>query len=154
MLKQQDMDRQKQRDYDIAIDYVQWSKDQIEELESTIQKMQDENEQLDKDLSQEREEVRSLESARTKRVSKNQTKRIDMENKEHRYEEIPGISHTTVHDKGCMGCIRHKKDVLVVLVETADGKNSKDLFFSTEQAEKLIEQLQKVLERNKEKQNG
>ena len=74
--------------------------------------------------------------------------------KEHNMTEIPSISHTIVHDKGCMGCIRHKKDVLVVLVETADGKNSKDLFLSTEQAEKLVEQLQKVLERNKEKLNG
>ena len=55
------MDRQKSRDYDIAIDYVQWSKDHIEELENTIQKLQDENEQLDRDLATEREEVRKLE---------------------------------------------------------------------------------------------
>jgi predicted RNase H-like nuclease (RuvC/YqgF family) len=55
------MDRQKSRDYDVAIDYVQWSKEHIEELENTIQKLQDENEQLDRDLATEREEVRKLE---------------------------------------------------------------------------------------------
>lgn len=70
--------------------------------------------------------------------------------REYDMTEIPSISHTIVHDKNCIGCKRHKKDVLVVLVETKEGNKSKDLFLSIEQAEKLIGQLQKVLQQNKE----
>lgn len=81
---------------------------------------------------------------------------MEMENtikKEPEYDmtDIPTISHTIVHDKTCMGCKRHKKDVLVVIVETEDGKHSKDLFLTTDQTKKLIIGLRNALKRNEEK---
>ncbi len=76
-----------------------------------------------------------------------------MINIEHQGEEIVQVSHTITHGNNCMGCIRHKKDVMITLVETPGGEQYTDVFLTTEQGEKLYEQLGKVLDRNKEKQN-
>jgi len=63
-------------------------------------------------------------------------------------DEIVQVSHTLVHGKGCMGCQRHEKDIMITLVARPDGKGWTDVFLTQEQAEALVEQLQKRIFEN------
>lgn len=65
------------------------------------------------------------------------------------------IRHTSVHGKGCNGCIRHKRDVLVTMVlDPPEGseKHSEfnDYFLTTDQASLLRDALSRVLDQNKD----
>jgi predicted DCC family thiol-disulfide oxidoreductase YuxK len=56
-----------------------------------------------------------------------------------------------VYDKNCVGCKKFKKDVMVSFMIKEDETNDiHDIFFTTEQAESLRDQLTKKLEQNKE----
>lgn len=60
------------------------------------------------------------------------------------------VSNVRAHDKGCVGC---KKFGLPVLLTISTGESGAtqfhDFFMTTEQAEKAISQLQKVLVYNR-----
>lgn len=58
------------------------------------------------------------------------------------------INHVSVGDKECNGSKRHDRDIMVTLRVDGD-EEFHDFFLTTEQAEKLIGELQKKLEFNK-----
>jgi len=60
------------------------------------------------------------------------------------------IQSTSVHDKGCNGCVQHKRDVMITLItDPPEGSDKKmgfnDFFLTNEQAARLMMQLQEVL---------
>lgn len=52
------------------------------------------------------------------------------------------------YSKDCMGCIRHKTDVMIAYT-TEDGDNITDLFLTQAQAMALIMELMGAVSRNK-----
>ncbi len=63
------MDRQRSRDYDVAMDYLEWSKTKIEEMEDTIsghedtiEALKEQNTRLTLDVQQSEERVKELET--------------------------------------------------------------------------------------------
>ena len=59
-----------------------------------------------------------------------------------------------VHDKGCIGCEKFKKDVMLTIMKE-DQKHTEflDFFLTQKQAESLYEELGKVIGWNKEIMN-
>lgn len=59
-----------------------------------------------------------------------------------------------VHDNGCIGCQRHKKDIMVTLCpppeKEKDIPDFMDIFLTTDQAERLIAGLMRAMDHNTE----
>lgn len=53
-----------------------------------------------------------------------------------------------VHGNKCIGCIEHKKDIMISF-DIEKNQYIHDLFLTTEQAERLISLLQQRLQENK-----
>lgn len=62
------------------------------------------------------------------------------------------IKYAAVNGKGCHGCVRHKRDVLVTIAVEGPptGTAFHDYFLTTEQATHLRDELNKVLKQNEE----
>ena len=62
------------------------------------------------------------------------------------------VKNVLVHNKGCNGCKRFNRDVMVTMFTTSEESVTEfnDFFLSTEQAENLVKDLQIVLKINKE----
>lgn len=62
------------------------------------------------------------------------------------------IKYVAVNGKGCNGCVRHKKDVMVTITVAGppSGTIFHDYFLTTEQASSLRDELDKVLKQNEE----
>lgn len=62
------------------------------------------------------------------------------------------IKYAAVNGKGCNGCIRHKRDVMVTMTigEKTSPTIFHDYFLTTEQAISLRDELDKVLNLNEE----
>ena len=58
---------------------------------------------------------------------------------------------TRAFSRGCVGCQRHEKDVMIALQDIDDYNEMiwNDWFLNTDQAERLHEELGRVLEENK-----
>ena len=58
-----------------------------------------------------------------------------------------------VSDKHCMGCERFDSDIMLTIINKREDKEHSykftDIFLSTEQAEKLLSQLEEKLQYNK-----
>lgn len=54
------MDRYKERDYDNAISYMEWSKQELEALEETISKLQDELDSANGTIEDQAKEIQEL----------------------------------------------------------------------------------------------
>ena len=59
------------------------------------------------------------------------------------------ITSTTVHGKECIGCKKHKKDIMIAYTDKNSDEIT-DLFFTDEQAKSLLKRLKERIEENKE----
>jgi hypothetical protein len=62
------------------------------------------------------------------------------------------VKSIRAHDKGVIGCLKHKKDIMISYNSNdseKDGSEIIDLFLSQEQAEGLLEELKLRIEVNK-----
>jgi hypothetical protein len=71
-----------------------------------------------------------------------------MDNTEYEVE----IKNIRAYDKGCIGCVRHKKDVMIAFDSTNEEYDIKDLFLTQGQAEYLHKELGKVINSNKDEE--
>jgi hypothetical protein len=63
--------------------------------------------------------------------------------------EIIEVRNINVYNKNCNGCVRHKKDIMMIINKEDEAF---DTFLTNEQAEKLIVDLtEKLMENKKEK---
>ena len=60
------------------------------------------------------------------------------------------VKNIVAFDKMVLGSLSRDRDVMLGLVFSEDGMDYQDIFLTTEQAEKLQKQLEKVLAQNKE----
>ena len=58
------------------------------------------------------------------------------------------VESIRVHSKGVIGCVRHKKDIMISLTKEGD-KNFYDFFLTQEQAESLLKELTQRINQNK-----
>lgn len=59
------------------------------------------------------------------------------------------VINTMAYDKGCIGCKRFERDIMVSMHTDIDGKKDfNDFFLTTEQAEYLRDKLTAALNRN------
>ena len=59
------------------------------------------------------------------------------------------VANINAHDKNCYGCRRFDKPIMLTLSSDINDKTELyDFFMTTEQAERVISQLQKVISRN------
>lgn len=59
------------------------------------------------------------------------------------------IQDFTVHSKGCLGCQKHGRDIMIGF-RTEESTEFNDIFLTTEQAEFLVAKLQQKLKENAE----
>jgi hypothetical protein len=63
-------------------------------------------------------------------------------------KEIINIDNIQIHSKDCLGCQRHKKDILITISTISTDESIIDLFLTQKQAEELRNDLIKTLEYN------
>lgn len=61
------------------------------------------------------------------------------------------IKEIRAFGKGCLGCERHKKDIMLAY-NSEGNENIVDLFLSQKQAEGLVSELSEALSRNEQKE--
>lgn len=65
--------------------------------------------------------------------------------------DITPVKTITVHDKNCLGCAKHKKDIMIS-VDQGDGIIEKyeffDIFLTDKQAKYVMEELAEALKKN------
>ena len=57
--------------------------------------------------------------------------------------ELVDIVFTKVYDKGVIGCITHKKDLMITF--STDNKNIHDIFLTQKQGRELLKELRKCI---------